>query len=104
VRVETREIAWEDEITQHGTSPLLDDKPGRTRAAKWRLYHLLGVILASSGIAATAYAGVRLVVDQRIAALYQDRPAMGVSALILGTGLAALATGAALILTSDRHM
>jgi len=66
------------------------------------LWHLLGVILFASGIATTAYAGVRIIVDQRMATLYRERVPLGAWGILL-LGLIALLAGVVLIVTNDRH-
>lgn len=56
----------------------------------------------AAGLAATAFAGVRVVVDQRMAALYRAPVAFG-GWIILVTGLVALLAGIALVVYSERR-
>jgi hypothetical protein len=62
----------------------------------------VGVILFASGIAATAYTGVRIIVDQQMAALYRERVPLGAWGVLL-LGLIGLLAGAALIVAHDRR-
>jgi hypothetical protein len=67
-----------------------------------KTWHLIGVILLAVGLAGIAYAGVRIVMDQRMAALYHEPVPMG-GWRILAAGLLALVSGAAVLVMIERR-